>query len=417
MTSPTYATYLVGGAVRDQLLGHPFSDYDWVVVGATPEDMLSAGFKPVGQDFPVFLHPKTGEEYALARTERKSGRGYGGFVFHTSPDVTLEQDLIRRDLTVNAMAMDSNSTLIDPYGGQRDLAARLLRHVSPAFVEDPLRVLRVARYAARYKRMGFRVAAETLQLMRELAESGELAALTPERTWKEISRALMEPNPEVFIRVLRDCGALKAMLPEVDKLFGVPQPIAHHPEVDTGEHLLLVLEAAARLQLPLAARWACLLHDLGKGLTDPALWPKHHGHEHSGLRAVKAVNARCKAPRDCQELALLTCEYHTHCHRARELKPETLLKLFKTFDIYRRPERFEQFLGACEADARGRTGLENEPYPQADYLRAAAQAARSANVEALMARGLEGAELGKALEQERKKALADFKTGFSQART
>ncbi|PKM30945.1 MAG: multifunctional CCA addition/repair protein [Gammaproteobacteria bacterium HGW-Gammaproteobacteria-11] len=417
MTSPTYATYLVGGAVRDQLLGHPFSDYDWVVVGATPEDMLSAGFKPVGQDFPVFLHPKTGEEYALARTERKSGRGYGGFVFHTSPDVTLEQDLIRRDLTVNAMAMDSNSTLIDPYGGQRDLAARLLRHVSPAFVEDPLRVLRVARYAARYKRMGFRVAAETLQLMRELAESGELAALTPERTWKEISRALMEPNPDVFIRVLRDCGALKAMLPEVDKLFGVPQPIAHHPEVDTGEHLLLVLEAAASLQLPLAARWACLLHDLGKGLTDPALWPKHHGHEHSGLRAVKAVNARCKAPRDCQELALLTCEYHTHCHRARELKPETLLKLFKTFDIYRRPERFEQFLGACEADARGRTGLENEPYPQADYLRAAAQAARSVNVEALMARGLEGAELGKALEQERKKALADFKTGFSQART
>jgi len=417
LTSPTYATYLVGGAVRDQLLGHPFSDYDWVVVGATPEDMLSAGFKPVGQDFPVFLHPKTGEEYALARTERKSGRGYGGFVFHTSPDVTLEQDLIRRDLTVNAMAMDSNSTLIDPYGGQRDLAARLLRHVSPAFVEDPLRVLRVARYAARYKRMGFRVAAETLQLMRELAESGELAALTPERTWKEISRALMEPNPDVFIRVLRDCGALKAMLPEVDKLFGVPQPIAHHPEVDTGEHLLLVLEAAASLQLPLAARWACLLHDLGKGLTDPALWPKHHGHEHSGLRAVKAVNARCKAPRDCQELALLTCEYHTHCHRARELKPETLLKLFKTFDIYRRPERFEQFLGACEADARGRTGLENEPYPQADYLRAAAQAARSVNVEALMARGLEGAELGKALEQERKKALADFKTGFSQART
>ena len=417
MTSPTYATYLVGGAVRDQLLGHPFSDYDWVVVGATPEDMLSAGFKPVGQDFPVFLHPKTGEEYALARTERKSGRGYGGFVFHTSPDVTLEQDLIRRDLTVNAMAMDSNSTLIDPYGGQRDLAARLLRHVSPAFVEDPLRVLPVARYAARYKRMGFRVAGETLQLMRELAESGELAALTPERTWKEISRALMEPNPDVFIRVLHDCGALKALLPEVDKLFGVPQPVVHHPEVDTGEHLLLVLEAAARLQLPLAARWACLLHDLGKGLTDPALWPKHHGHEHSGLRAVKAVNARCKAPRDCQELALLTCEYHTHCHRARELKPETLLKLFKTFDIYRRPERFEQFLGACEADARGRTGLENEPYPQANYLRAAAQAARSVNVEALLAQGLEGAELGKALEQERKKALADFKTGFSQAQT
>lgn len=411
--SSTCSTYLVGGAVRDQLLGHPFSDYDWVVVGATPQTMLDAGFRPVGQDFPVFLHPETGEEYALARTERKSGQGYGGFTFHTSPDVTLEQDLIRRDLTINAMAMDADCQIIDPYGGQRDLAARVLRHVSPAFVEDPMRVLRVARYAARYHRMGFSVAPETMALMRQLAESGELQALTAERSWKEISRALMEPNPDIFIRVLRDCGALAELLPEVDRLFGVPQPKAHHPEVDTGEHLLLVLQTAARMQLTLPARWACLLHDLGKGLTDPSHWPKHHGHETKGLSAVRAVNQRCKAPRDCQELALLTCEYHTHCHRALELKPGTLLKLFKAFDIYRRPERFEQFLGACEADARGRTGLDNEPYPQADYLRAASQAARGVNVESLLAQGLEGAELGKGLEREREKVIAEFKAGFT----
>ncbi|WP_339842344.1 multifunctional CCA addition/repair protein [uncultured Halopseudomonas sp.] len=412
--SSTYKTYLVGGAVRDQLLGHPFNDYDWVVVGATPQLMIDAGFRPVGQDFPVFLHPETGEEYALARTERKSGQGYGGFTFHASPNVTLEQDLIRRDLTINAMAMDDDCKVIDPYGGQRDLAARVLRHVSPAFVEDPMRVLRIARYAARYDRMGFTVAPDTMALMGELARSGELKALTAERSWKEISRALMEPNPEIFIRVLRDCGALAELLPEVDRLFGVPQPKAHHPEVDTGEHLLLVLQAAAKMQLTLPARWACLLHDLGKGLTDPAHWPKHHGHETKGLAAVKAVNKRCKAPRDCQELALLTCEYHTHSHRALELKAGTLLKLFKAFDIYRRPERFEQFLGSCEADARGRTGLENEPYPQADYLRAAAQAARGVSVESLLTQRLEGAELGKGLEREREKAIAEFKASFPQ---
>jgi tRNA nucleotidyltransferase (CCA-adding enzyme) len=260
--------------------------------------------------------------------------------------------------------------------------------------------------------MGFSVAAETMTLMRALADSGELQALTAERSWKEISRALMEPNPEIFIRVLRDCAALAKLMPEVDRLFGVPQPKAHHPEEDTGQHQLLVLQTAAQMQLPLAARWACLLHDLGKGLTDPAHWPKHHGHETKGLAAVKAVNQRCKAPRECQELALLTCEYHTHCHRALELKPGTLLKLFKTFDIYRRPERFEQFLGTCEADARGRTGLENEPYPQAEYLRAAAQAARSVGVESLLAQGLQGAELGKALEREREKAIVDYKTAF-----
>lgn len=406
--SSSYATYLVGGAVRDQLLGLPVSERDWVVVGATPEQLRSEGYTPVGQDFPVFLHPKSGEEYALARTERKSGVGYGGFTFHTSPDVTLEQDLLRRDLTVNAMAMDAEGGLIDPYGGQQDLQARILRHVSPAFVEDPLRVLRVARFAARYASQGFVVAPETLALMAELAGSGELQALTAERVWKEISRALMEPRPEVFIRVLRECGALAQLLPEVDALFGVPQPAPHHPEIDTGEHLLLVLAQTAQLNLPLPARWACLLHDLGKGLTSSEHWPKHHGHETKGLKAVKAVNQRFKVPRECQELALLTCEYHTHCHRALELRPQTLLKLFKAFDIYRRPERFELFLGACEADARGRLGLEQQPYPQADYLRQAARLAREVSIQPLLEQGLQGAELGKALERQRLDVLSNY---------
>lgn len=404
-----YKTYLVGGAVRDQLLGVPYHEHDWVVVGATPEQLLQAGFRPVGQDFPVFLHPTTSEEYALARTERKSGHGYGGFTFHATPDVTLEADLERRDLTINAMAMDAQGQIIDPYGGQQDLHERLLRHVSPAFAEDPLRVLRVARFAARYAPLGFRIAPETLALMRQLAHSGELQALTAERIWKEYSRALMESRPDVFIQVLYDCAALQQLLPEVECLFGVPQPAEHHPEVDTGEHILLVLRAAADLQLPLPARWACLLHDLGKGLTPVTDWPKHHGHEQTGLAAVKAVNQRSKAPRDCQELALLTCQYHTHAHRALELKPSTLLKLFKAFDIYRRPERFEQFLGACEADARGRTGLESRAYPQADYLRAAAQLARQVAIAPLQEQGYQGAELGQMIEQQRARLLGQHR--------
>ncbi|MEH6563862.1 MAG: multifunctional CCA addition/repair protein [Halopseudomonas sp.] len=407
--SPTYSTYLVGGAVRDQLLGREVTERDWVVVGATPDIMLQQGFQPVGLDFPVFINPKNGEEYALARTERKSGQGYGGFTFHASPDVTLEQDLIRRDLTVNAMALDPDGSIIDPYGGQQDLEQRLLRHVSPAFAEDPLRVLRVARFAARYAGLGFTVAPETLALMRQLSESGELQALTPERSWKEISRALMEPNPEVFVQVLRDCGALVELLPEIDALFGVPQPAAHHPEIDTGVHVLQVLQIAARDQLPLPARWACLLHDLGKGLTPESDWPKHHGHEQKGVKAVKAINQRCKAPRDCQELALLCCEYHTHCHRALELRPQTLIKLFKALDIYRRAERFELFLAVCRADAQGRTGREHSDYPQAEYLRGAAQAAREVAIQPLLEKGLQGAELGKALEQSRLQALADYK--------
>jgi len=407
--------YKVGGAVRDRLLGRPVTEVDWVVVGASAEEMQAQGFRPVGADFPVFLHPKTGEEYALARTERKSGRGYGGFTFYASPDVTLEEDLIRRDLTINAMAEDDHGNLIDPYHGQHDLEAHLLRHVSPAFAEDPLRVLRVARFAARYALLGFSVAPETQALMRQLSESGELQALTPERSWKEISRALMEPCPDVFIQVLRDCAALKELLPEVDALFGVPQPEAHHPEVDTGAHVLGVLRQCAKHEQPLTVRWACLLHDLGKGLTPEEEWPRHIGHETKGRRLIEAVNTRCKAPRDCQELALLVGEYHTHGHRALELKPSTLLELLQHFDIYRRPQRFEEFIAACEMDARGRLGLEQLDYPQAAYLRGAAATARAVAVQPLLEQGFKGAELGEALRQERLKTLKAYKAGQTES--
>jgi tRNA nucleotidyltransferase (CCA-adding enzyme) len=401
--------YKVGGAVRDRLLGRPVTDVDWLVVGASAEEMLALGFRPVGDDFPVFLHPKTQEEYALARTERKSGRGYGGFTFYASPDVTLEDDLTRRDLTINAMAEDDHGNVLDPYGGLKDLDARVLRHVSPAFAEDPLRVLRVARFAARYAPLGFQVAEETQALMRSLSESGELSALTPERSWKEISRALMENRPDVFIEVLHNCGALNAMLPELDALFGVPQPAAHHPEIDTGVHVLSVLRQCAEHQQPLTVRWACLLHDLGKGLTPPEEWPRHIAHEHRGVKLIKAVNERCKAPRDCQELAVLVGEYHTHGHRALELKASTLLELLQSFDVYRRPQRFEEFIAACEMDARGRLGLEQRDYPQAAYLRGAADAARAVKVQPLVEQGFKGAELGEALKRERLKALQAYK--------
>ena len=401
--------YKVGGAVRDRLLGQPVKDIDWLVVGATVEQMLAQGFRPVGDDFPVFLHPQTGEEYALARTERKSGQGYGGFTFFASPDVSIEADLIRRDLTINAMAEDEQGQLYDPYGGQRDLEARQLRHVSPAFAEDPLRVLRVARFAARYAPLGFRVAKDTLALMRKLSESGELQALTAERSWKEISRALMEPRPDVFFQVLRDCGALSKLLPEVDALFGVPQTALHHPEIDTGVHMLMVLQQCAAHAQPLTVRWACLLHDLGKGSTPASDWPRHIAHEVRGLKLVRAVNTRCKAPKDCQELALLVCEYHTHGHRALELKASTLLELLQSFDIYRRPQRFAEFVAACEMDARGRLGFEQRDYPQATYLLKAADAARAVPVQPLLAQGLKGEELGAALKHERLQALKIYK--------
>lgn len=407
--------YKVGGAVRDRLLQRPVTEVDWVVVGATAEEMLEQGFKPVGADFPVFLHPQSGEEYALARTERKSGRGYGGFTFFASPDVSLEDDLIRRDLTVNAIAEDEHGVLVDPYGGKRDLELRILRHVSPAFAEDPLRVLRVARFAARYAPLGFKVAEETLALMREIAESGELDALTPERSWKEISRALMEPRPDVFIQVLRDCSALKAWMPELDALFGVPQPEQHHPEVDSGLHVLAVLQQCAEHEQPLAVRWACLLHDLGKGETPEEEWPRHIAHEQRGLKLIKQVNERCKAPRDCQELAMLVGEFHTHAHRAQELRASTLAELLARFDVYRRPQRFEEFIAACEMDARGRHGLEQREYPQADYLRGAASATRAVAVQLLLEKGYKGAELGEALKLERLKALKAYKEGAGKA--
>lgn len=400
--------FKVGGAVRDQFLGRAVKDIDWVVVGASPEQMRAKGYRPVGDDFPVFLHPHSGEEYALARTERKSGHGYGGFTFHTSPDVTLEEDLLRRDLTINAMAQADDGTLIDPYGGQADLAAGILRHVSPAFAEDPLRVLRVARFAARYAYLGFSVHPDTLALMRALTESGELQHLTAERIWQEFARALMEDNPEVFLQVLRDCGALHALLPEVDVLFGVPQPAEHHPEIDTGVHTLSVLQQCVRFQHTLNIRWACLLHDLGKGITDPALWPRHLGHEKKGLSLIKNVNKRFKAPNDCSELAELVGEYHTHAHRALELRAETLLKLLMTFDIMRRPQRFADFVAASEMDSRGRLGLEDRLYPQADYLRSAAEMVRSVSVKPLLEQGLQGAELGLALHAERLRTLQTY---------
>ena len=401
--------YLVGGAVRDALLGLPVTERDWVVVGATPDEMQAKGYQPVGQDFPVFLHPKTKEEYALARTERKSGHGYGGFTFHAAPDVSLEDDLVRRDLTINAMAQEEGGLVFDPFNGRMDLKARLLRHVSPSFAEDPLRVLRVARFAARYHWLGFRVADDTLALMRQLADSGELDYLVPERVWKETSRALMERDPQVFFQVLHACGALTVLLPELAALDGVPQPEQHHPEVDTLVHQWLCLEQASRLNLPLTARYAVLCHDLGKGKTPEEEWPRHIAHEIRSARLAKTVSKRWRVPKDAATLAALVAEYHTHCHRALELKPATVWKLLKTLDVIRRPERLEDFLLACEADARGRTGLEDRPYPQVDYLRGAAQAASHIDVAALRQRGIEGPALGEAIEKARIHAISEFK--------
>lgn len=401
--------YKVGGAVRDRLLKRAVTDIDWVVVGSDAQSMQQQGFRPVGGDFPVFLHPKTGEEYALARTERKSGVGYGGFTFFADPSVTLEDDLIRRDLTINAMAESADGQVIDPYGGQADLSARLLRHVSPAFAEDPLRVLRVARFAARFAPLGFAVADETQRLMHALSDSGELSALTPERVWKEMSRALMEPRPDVFIQVLKDCGALKALLPELDQLFGVPQRAEYHPEIDTGVHQLMVLRRCAETEAPLTVRWAALMHDLGKGTTPKDQWPRHIAHETRGLSLVKKVNARFKVPKDCAELALKVCEFHTHSHRALELRADTLAKLLQSFDVYRRPERFVEFIHACQADAQGRLGFEQAPYPQAEYLLGAMQAARHINAAPLVAQGLVGAELGQALTAARLEAISAYR--------
>ena len=388
--------YVVGGAVRDRLLGLPETDRDWVAVGATPEELLALGYKPVGKDFPVFLHPHTGEEVALARTERKTAPGYRGFAVHAAPGVTLEEDLLRRDLTINAIAQAEDGTLIDPHGGQRDIAARVLRHVSDAFVEDPVRLLRVARLAARFP--AFNVAPETMVLLRQMVDAGEVDHLVPERVWQELARGLMTPQPSRMLEVLRECGALQRLLPEVHRLWGVPQPPAHHPEVDTGVHLLMVLDEAARVDAALPVRWACLCHDLGKGTTHPEAWPRHIGHEGRSAKLAAALGQRLRVPADCRELAEVVAREHTHLHGSGALSAGALVRLFERCDALRRPERFEQALLACACDARGRTGLQDRPYEPATRLPPLLAAARTVDTataaDAAMARGRKGPEIG-----------------------
>lgn len=402
-------TYVVGGAVRDQLLGLPVQDRDHVVVGATPDEMIALGFTPVGQDFPVFLHPQTHEEYALARTERKSGRGYKGFVVYAAPEVTLEEDLRRRDLTINAMAIDEAGRLIDPYGGEADLQAGIFRHVSEAFAEDPVRILRVARFAARFT--DFQVAPETLALMRQIVEAGEVDALVPERVWQEISRGLMEKQPSRMFQVLRECGALAKLLPEVERLFGVPQPPEYHPEIDTGVHVMLVVDWAARQQYSLPVRFAALTHDLGKGATSPELWPKHVGHESKSVELVRGVSERIRVPADCRELAVAVAREHGIVHRALELRPGSLVELLERVDAFRRPQRFDQFLQACACDFHGRPGYESLPFPATDYLKQALQAALSVDAGAV-AIGLEPARIKEAVFLARAEAVAQWRASL-----
>ncbi|WP_374666327.1 multifunctional CCA addition/repair protein [Ramlibacter sp.] len=402
-------TYMVGGAVRDALLGLPVRDRDWVVVGATPARMIAAGFLPVGRDFPVFLHPKTREEYALARTERKSGRGYHGFQFHTAPDVTLQEDLARRDLTINAIAQDDEGRLIDPYGGQADLQARRLRHVTEAFREDPVRILRVARFAARFSE--FTLAPETLALMQAMVQDGEVDALVPERVWQELARGLMEPTPSRMFELLRQCGALARLLPEVNRLWGVPQRAEYHPEVDTGVHLMMVLDMSARLEAPLEVRFACLTHDLGKGTTPADVLPRHIGHEERSARLLQGVCDRLRVPTDCRELADVVAREHGNIHRSETLAPAAVVRLLERCDALRKPQRFAQALQACECDARGRLGFQEQPYPQRDRLLQALQAARAVATatiaQAAQARGLTGPEVGRQIHHARVRAVAE----------
>jgi|TARA_B110000902_G_scaffold264511_1_gene346227 tRNA nucleotidyltransferase (CCA-adding enzyme) len=404
--------YLVGGAVRDALLGYPFSDRDWVVVGSTPQQMLDCGYQSVGKDFPVFLHPDSHEEYALARTERKNGHGYKGFEVFAAPDVTLEQDLVRRDLTINAIAQDLDGNLFDPYHGVADINNKLLRHVSAAFTEDPLRVLRVARFAARYYHLGFRIADETGELMQQLAASGELNHLVGERIWQETHKALGEKNPEVYIQVLHECNALQAIMPELDQLFGVPQSAAHHPEIDTGVHSLMALKQACLLSSDRSVRFAALIHDLGKGTTPLADLPRHIAHEVRGMKIIEALCNNIKVPNDFRDLAKISCEFHTHIHRAFELKPATMLKVIEQCDAIRRPERFEHFLLVCEADAKGRLNLEQIPYPQADYFRAMLKVCQAVSPKQLAGLGLKGKEFGEMLRTKRVDAISDLKKTY-----
>jgi tRNA nucleotidyltransferase (CCA-adding enzyme) len=394
-------TYLVGGAVRDKLLGLPVQDRDYVVVGSTPEEMVAKGFKPVGADFPVFLHPETKEEYALARTERKSGHGYKGFKVYAAPDVTLEDDLRRRDLTINAMAEDEQGQLIDPFKGAEDLRNGVLRHVSPAFAEDPVRILRVARFAARYAKWGFHVAHSTNKLMREMVESGEVDHLVAERVWTELERALGEARPSRFFETLRGCGVLQRLFPEIDALFGVPQPEKHHPEVDTGVHIMLVLDAAAQLSPDTRVRFAALMHDLGKGNTPQTEWPQHIGHEERGVELVKNFCQRFRVPNEHRDLAVIAARYHAHCHKIAELRPATVVDTLEGMDAFRRPERVDLFVSACEADFRGRHGSEDKPYPQAGLFRSAFAAARAVDTSAIAAGGGQGPDIGARIREAR----------------
>lgn len=401
--------YLVGGAVRDQLLQLPIKDRDYMVVGATPEQMLAQGYNQVGKDFPVFLHPKTQQEYALARTERKTAAGYGGFSCYAAPDVTLEEDLLRRDLTINAIAQDEHGTLVDPYGGQRDIELRLLRHVSAAFVEDPLRVLRVARFAARFHHLGFSVAPETMALMQQISRSGELEALTPERVFLELDKALATDAPQVFFEVLRQCAALPILFPEIDALFGVPQPEKWHPEIDTGVHTMMVLEQAAKLSPEPAIRFAALVHDLGKALTPPELLPKHHGHGQKGLAPIRALCTRIRVPNEYRDLALLVSDQHQNVHQAFELKPQTIIKIFDKADLWRKPQRLSQLLIACEADMKGRSGFEEHDYPQAQYLQGCFEAAQNVAIKPIIDAGFTGADIKAELQRQRIEIITKYK--------
>ncbi|TVO38576.1 multifunctional CCA addition/repair protein [Vibrio algivorus] len=401
--------YLVGGAVRDQLLGIPSYDKDWMVVGSSPQEMLSQGFRAVGQDFPVFLHPKTQEEYALARTERKSGQGYTGFECHYAPDVTLEDDLARRDLTINAIAQSPDGALHDPYNGEKDLQDRILRHVSPAFSEDPLRVLRVARFAAKLHPFSFTIAPETMQLMKQIVDSGELKYLTAERVWQEWQKSLNTDSPQVFLEILKQCGALAVILPEIDSLFGVPQPERWHPEIDTGIHTLMVAKQAAQLSSDIAVRFAAQVHDLGKAITPKSEWPSHKMHCHTGLKLIKQLCQRLTVPNECRDLALLVCQHHSNIHRTMELKASTALKLLNQLDAWRKPQRFEQVLLCCQADHQGRLGLESQPYPQKARMLDYYHSAVSIDVQAIISQGITGKAIREELNKQRTTAIQAMK--------
>jgi tRNA nucleotidyltransferase (CCA-adding enzyme) len=403
------ATYFGKDCVRDEQLGLPVKERDWCVVGATPDELLSKGYRQVGKDFPVFLHPDTNEEYALARTERKTAPGYHGFEFQTSPHVTLEDDLSRRDLTINAMARDGDGNLIDPFDGSSDLEHRVLRHVSAAFSEDPVRILRAAMFKARFARLGFDLAGETLALMKEMVSDGEADALQADRVWQETEAALAGPDPQVYFEVLRECGALAVVFPEIDALFGVPQPPEWHPEIDSGLHTMMVLEQSAKLSDDVDVRFAALVHDLGKATTRQSELPRHYGHEVRSVKLVNSMSGRLPVPRACRELGVLVAEFHAHCHRAFELKSSTILKVLQRVDAFRRPERFEKFLLACEADARGRTGFEDREYPQADYFRRAWREADRVTPDQTADSEQNGAEIGAEVEKKRLQAIETVK--------